>query len=123
MLDRSYNLNCFHVVNVAGACLIGQLKAGLASFSGVLTGNMQPLDHDKSSYISQLIKRKWRDLQKLLKYFNRITTCVSNKLLLVGVISIRLVLYSKDLLVVVFSLFTLQSSSLFLFTSSFLSSL
>ena len=28
----------------------------------------QYLDHDKSSSISQLIKGKWRDLQKLLKY-------------------------------------------------------
>ena len=38
----------------------------------------QYLDHDKSSSISQLIKGKSRDLQKLLKYFNGTTTSASN---------------------------------------------
>ena len=38
-------------------------------------------DYDKSSFISQLINGKWRDLQKLLKYFNGTATSASNVLL------------------------------------------
>ena len=34
---------------------------------------IEPLDHKKSSSISQLIKGKSRDLQELLKYFNETT--------------------------------------------------
>ena len=33
---------------------------------------IQFLDHDKSRSISQLIKNKSKDLQKLLKYFNEL---------------------------------------------------
>ena len=41
-----------------------------------LTFDMDSFDHDKSSSLSQLIKEKLRNLQKLLKYINGTITCV-----------------------------------------------
>ena len=64
----------------------------------------QYLDHDKSSSISQLIKEKSRDLQKLLRYFNGTTISASN-IVSFGVLPIIFVLYSKHLLAVVLLLF------------------
>ena len=58
-------------------------------------------DHVKSSSISQIIKSKTRDLQKLLKCFNGTTTSAFNLLLLFDMLRIIFVLYSKALLVVV----------------------
>ena len=54
-----------------------------------------------ASSISQLIKGKLRDFQKLLKYFNGTTTSVFNLWLLFGMHPINFVLYSKNLLVAV----------------------
>ena len=65
--------------------------------------------HLKSSSISQLIKCKSRNLQKLLKYFNRATTSVSNLLAITSVSPVIFALYSKDLLVVVLLLFCFLS--------------
>ena len=62
----------------------------------------QYFDHVKSSSISQLIKGKTRDLQKLLTYFNGAITSRFNLLLLFDVFPINFLLNSKDLLVVVF---------------------
>ena len=91
------------VVNPSGRCARGGLSIRLAATSVLfnILEITQFLDKDKWSSISQLIKGKSRDLQKLLKYFNGTATSVSNVLLLVGVLSISSVLYSKDLLVVV----------------------
>ena len=56
-------------------------------------------DNDKSSSISELINSKSRNLQKLLKYFNKQHFWVwSNVLLSSGVLPIIFVLYLKDLL-------------------------
>ena len=90
-------------IDVAGACAIDGAVAELTSISGVLNilHNIQFFDRDKSRSIWQLIKRKSRVLQKFQKYFNETRTSVSHALL------IKFVLYSKDLLVVVFSFFTL----------------
>ena len=57
--------------------------------------------HLKSSSISQLIKDKSRDFQKLFKYFNGTTASTSNLLLLADVLPIIFVLCLKDLLFVV----------------------
>ena len=59
--------------NVAPVFFVGRTwsAAGLAGASGVLDISeiMQSFDHDKSSSISQLIKGKSRNLQKLLRVF------------------------------------------------------
>ena len=91
-------------------------NAGVIDFSDII----HSFDNDKSSSISQLINGKSRDLQKLLKYFNRATTSASNILLSSGVVPINFVLYSKDLLVFVLLLFILLLAALFSFTSSFI---
>ena len=52
----------------------------------------------QSNFISQLIKGKSRDLQKLLKCFSWITTSMSDLLLLSGVLCI------------IFTIFTIQTS-------------
>ena len=54
-----------------------------------------------------------------IKYFNGTLTSVSNLLLLSGVPPFIYVLYSKDLLAIVFSLFTQQRPSLFSSASLF----
>ena len=97
--------NVAPVVYVDSMARTGRLAgtAGILDISDII----QHLDHDKSSSISQLIKGKLRDLQKLLKKFNRITTSASNILLLFGVNPITFVLYSGDLLVAVLLLFIL----------------
>ena len=62
--------------------LLGQKILALLTWNDTLlkllssSDNTQHFDHDKLSSISQLIKDKSRDLQKLLKYFNGITTSV-----------------------------------------------
>ena len=84
----------------------------------------QYLDHDKSSSISQLIKGKFRDFQKLLKCFNGTTTSGSNLPSLYGVLPISFVLYSKDLLAAVLLSFILKLlASLFSLAESFTSAL
>ena len=68
---------------------------------------MQSLDYDKSSPISKLIKENPEDLQKLLKYSNEKTTSLTYISFSVGMLHIILVLYLKDLLLVVLLLFVL----------------
>ena len=80
-------------------------------------------DHEKSSYISQLIHGKSRNLQQLLKYFNETINSVSDLLLSVGVLPIIFVLYSKDLLFIILLLLILLLAALFSFALSFTSSL
>ena len=95
-------LNNALVIDVAEACAIGGTAAGLVSISDVLNVSdiMQFLDYDKSSFISQLIEYKSRDLQKLLK--NYVTkTSVPNVLLSIVVFTIAFFLHSKYLLVAV----------------------
>ena len=53
----------------------------------------QSSDHAELSSVSQLIKGKSGNLQKLLKYFNEITTFVFNALLSVAASSVIFVLY------------------------------
>ena len=62
-------------------------------------------DHNKSIFISKLINGKSRNLQKLLKYLNGTTTSAFNALLSFGMLPSDFFLYSKDLLVIVLSLF------------------
>ena len=50
----------------------------------------QYLEHDISSSLSHLIKRKVRNLQKLLQYFDITTICASNLLSLCGLRLINL---------------------------------
>ena len=63
MLEQSYNPNCCFWVVVVFA-------PGLAGTSGELyiCDIIKFLDHVISSSVSQLIKDKSRDIQKLLKY-------------------------------------------------------
>ena len=74
------------VLLVGCARLVGGLLDRLAVTSGVLdiSDIMQPFDYEKSSIISQLIKGKLKDLEKLLNYFIQTTTSVSNALLLLS---------------------------------------
>ena len=55
-----------------------------------ISGIIHSFDHDKSSYISQLINGKSRDLQKLLQYIKKTTDSASNLLLSSGVLPITL---------------------------------
>ena len=77
---------------------------GLASISGMLNTSdiLQFFDHHNLSFSSQLINSKSRDLQTLLRYFNKTTTYVSNVLLLIVVFPIIFVSHSKYLHIVVF---------------------
>ena len=84
---------------------------------------IQAFKHDKSNSVSQLIKSKLRDLQKLLKYFNETATSAFNLLVLTGVFPVIFVLYLKDLLVVVLFLFIILSSLSVSSVESFTSSL
>ena len=69
-----------------------------------------------------LIKGKSRNLQKLLKYFNRATTSVFDLLLSSRIFPVIFVLYSKDLLVIFLLLFILKLlASLFSLAVSFTS--
>ena len=68
-------------------------SAGLfPSTSGVLgiSDITQYFDHVNSSSISQIIKGKSRDIQKLFKYFNKTTTSAFNLLLVSGVLPTNL---------------------------------
>ena len=94
--------NVAPVVSVAGT---DRLAGSARVFD--ISGIMQYLGHDKWSSISQLIKDRLRDLQKLLKYFNETTTSASNIFLSFGVLRVIFVLYSKDLLVFVLLLLIL----------------
>ena len=71
---------------------------GLAASAIVLDISeiIQFIDHNKSSSILQLIKWKSRDLQKLLRYFDKTTTSVSNLSKIVDVFLVIFVLCSKD---------------------------
>ena len=82
------------VVSFAGLAGFGRWEAIAAVLD--ISDVMQFFDHDKSSSISQSVKGKSRELQKLLKYFNETTTYLSNVLLSIGLLPIILVLYSKD---------------------------
>ena len=90
----------FKVFN-SGTRSVGRTAFGLAGTSGIvyICGIIQLHNHHKSRSISELITGKLRDLQKLLKYNNGITTFVSNALLSTGVLPIILVLYLTDLFV------------------------
>ena len=62
------------------ALVVNAASAGLSpATSGVhdILDVKQFLDYDKSSYISQLIKSKSRNVQNILKYFIRATTSAS----------------------------------------------
>lgn len=73
------------VVDVAGACTIIGTVAVLATISSVLISDIIKLfDHDRWCLISQLIKGKSIDFQKLLKYINETITSVYNVLILIG---------------------------------------
>ena len=69
-------------VNVGRIRGLGELAFRLAGILGVLyiCVIIDFLDQENSSSISQLIKGKSSNLQKLLKYFNEATTSVSNVL-------------------------------------------
>ena len=69
-------------VNVGRIRGLGELAFRLAGILGVLyiCVIIDFLDQENSSSISQLIKGKSSDLQKLLKYFNEATTSVPNVL-------------------------------------------
>ena len=72
-------------------------------------------DNDKSSSISELINSKSRNLQKLLKYFNKQHFWVwSNVLLSSGVLPIIFVLYLKDLLFILFCCYFIVIINFFL---------
>ena len=75
------------------------IESGLASFLGLFSipSDKISLDHDKSCSISQLIKGKLRDLQKLLKYFNGAKTSLSNALLLIGTHPILFFFYTQNI--------------------------
>ena len=90
------------VVSVATSYTTGG-TFGLTSLKVLDTSDItQYFDHVKSSSVSQLIKGKSRDVQKLLKYFNGPIFSAFGPLLLFDVLPIAFVLYLKDLLVVVF---------------------
>ena len=96
------------------ACDVTSYRTGLVFGTALNALNIslitQFLDHGKSSSISHIINGKSGDLQKLLKYFIGTTTSAFNLLALSGVLPITVVLYLKDLLVVVLVLFTLFPS-------------
>ena len=104
-----YIWNNVLAVDAAGAFAMSAAAVGLASISGMLNTSdiLQFFDHHNLSFSSQLINSKSRDLQTLLRYFNKTTTYASNVLLLIVVFPIIFVLHSKYLHVVVFALFTL----------------
>ena len=88
--------------------LVSELQAELAGALGVfgISEIMQPSSKSKS--VSQLIKGKSRDFQKLLKYFNGTATFVSTVLYYyLNILPISFVLYSKDLVVFFLLLFIL----------------
>ena len=96
-------------VDAAGAFEMSAAAVVLLSISGMLNTSdiLQFFDHHNLSFSLQLINSKSRDLQTLLRYFNKTTTYVSNVLLLIVVFPIIFVLHSKYLHIVVFALFTL----------------
>ena len=102
-------LNVASVVDVAGSVGVGVTASGVATTAAVIdiSDIMRSFYQYKLSSISQFIKDKSRDLQKLLENFNRSTISVVNVLLPAGVLLIIFVLYSKDLLAVVVLLFNL----------------
>ena len=99
-----YIWNNVLAVDAAGAFAMSAAAVGLASISGMLNTSdiLQFFDHHNLSFRSQLINSKSRDLQTLLRYFNKTTTYVSNVLLLIVVFPIIFVSHSKYLHIVVF---------------------
>ena len=81
-------------VVIAGTCWAGGLGSGFPGILGIVDvwDVIHSFGYDKSSYISQLINGKSRDLQKLLEYFNGTTTSASNVLLSSFVLPINFVL-------------------------------
>ena len=76
-----FQWNVSSQVDAHGIRSLGRLVFGLEGTSGVLYifDIINFVDHDKSSFISQLIKEKSRDFQKrLLMYFKGTTTSVPN---------------------------------------------
>ena len=67
-----------------------------------------------SSSILQLIKGKSKDLQKLLKFFNEPTTSAFNIIKLIDISLIIFVLYSEELLVIVFAVYPIIISIIFI---------
>ena len=94
------------VVAATTSCT-GRLPTGLNVLD--MSDITQVFGHFNSSFTSQfqLLNRKSRDLQKLLKYSSGTTTSASSTLLLFGVLPIMVVLHSKDLLVIFLLLFIL----------------
>lgn len=79
------------VENLSKRSVTDELSGGSAKTSTWfnIMNIKQSFDHTESSFISQLIKVKSRDLQKLLKKcFNGTTISLSNVLLSVGVLLI-----------------------------------
>ena len=109
---------------IAATSGTGKEVFGLPGTAGVIDISyiMHSFNYDKSSVISQLLNGESRDLQKLLKYFNGTTTSASNIFLSSGVLPITFVLYSKDLLVIVFFFYAVIAV-LFLLSESFTSTL
>ena len=114
--------NVASVVCISSTTGTGGLASGLRDIAGVIDTSdiIYSFDHDKSSSILQLIKGKSRNLHKLLKCFNGTTTAF-HVILSSSVLPIIFVLYSKDLLVIVFFLFILLPSLLFSMAESFIS--
>ena len=82
-------------------CDVTWYLIGLVFGTALYILDISVITHDKSwpwqiSSISQLIKGKSRDLQKLLKYFDGATTSAFNLFPLFGVLSIIFALYLKD---------------------------
>ena len=76
----------------------GATIGGLTPAFTVISAKAQFLDQFKISTTSQLINGIFKALQKLLKYFSRITTFASvNESLFSGVFHTIYVLYLKDL--------------------------
>ena len=150
MLDQSYNLNCCFlvlcifqiyiyskklflqilsssviiwnfapVVNVVSSPGTGRLASDSRATSRVLDIS-DILDHDKSSSILKLIKGKFRDLQKLRKYFNGTRTSASNLLLSAAAFPVIFYLTLKRLTCFIFIDPKLPAAS-FSFASSFTS--
>ena len=101
---KSSVINVALFVSVAATAEVSRFASRLFATASALniTDILPFLDNNKSSSTSQLIKGKSRVLKKLLKCFNGITTSLFNELLFTGVHPIIFVMYSKDLLGIIF---------------------
>ena len=105
--DIKFSVIYLKCCSICFCCFSATGLGRLATTAAVLDISeiIHSFEYYESSSISQLIKGKSRNLQKLLKYFNGTTGSVSNVLLLLGMPPIIFILYSKDLLVAVLLLF------------------